>query len=115
MHEVSLACSVLQIVEETAARERFQRVVELRLAVGPLSGVEVEALRFALECIAPGTFLEGARLVIEEPPGEAWCVSCTKQVTITHRSSPCPHCGGYQLHPTGGTDLRILEMLVRDD
>ena len=54
MHEVSLAAGVLQLVEDAAGREHFSRVAALRLEVGQLAGVEVEALRFALEAIAPG-------------------------------------------------------------
>lgn len=115
MHEMSLAGGVLKLVEDAATRERFSRVQRLRLAAGALSGVEVGALRFALEAIAPGTCLQGAEIVIDEPPGQAWCMKCCTTVAIASRADACPRCGGWQLQPTGGTELNLTELLVHDD
>ena len=112
MHEMSLAGGVLRLVEEAAAREGFERVNRLKLEVGKLSGVEVEALRFALSAIAPGTCLEGAAIEIDEPPGEAWCMPCGRLTPIKERGDACVHCGGYQLQATGGTELRVVDLLV---
>jgi hypothetical protein len=36
-------------------------------------------------------------------------------VPIEQRGDAFPHCGGYQLQPNGGTELRVLELLVADD
>ncbi|MEZ5718830.1 MAG: hydrogenase maturation nickel metallochaperone HypA [Burkholderiaceae bacterium] len=68
MHELSLAGGILQVVEDAAAR----RSLCTRAAVPPGSGqarrVELQALRFALEAIAPGTCSKGAEVLINEPP-----------------------------------------------
>lgn len=112
MHEASLAGGVLQLVEDTAAREGFSRLLVLRLEAGQLAGVDVRALRFALESLAPGTLLEGAAFEIEEPPGQAWCMGCAQTVAIAQRGDACPSCGGYQLQPTGGLSLRVVDMEV---
>jgi hydrogenase nickel incorporation protein HypA/HybF len=114
MHELSLAAGVLQLVEDAAQRERFQQVRRLTLQAGALAGVELRALRFALEALAPGTALEGADLVIEQAPGQAWCLQCAATVAIESRTDACPGCGGYQLQPTGGTELKVLDLLVLD-
>ncbi|RFO94907.1 hydrogenase maturation nickel metallochaperone HypA [Rhodoferax lacus] len=115
MHEASLAGGILQVVEDTARREGFARVTVLRLEAGQLAGVEARALRFALEALAPGTCLAGARVEIDEPAGQAWCMACSTSVALLRRGDACPQCGGYQLQPTGGTELRIVDMLVEDD
>ena len=115
MHEASLAGGVLQLVEDTAAREGFKRLLALRLEAGQLAGVDVRALRFALESLAPGTLLDGATIEIEEPPGQAWCLACCRTVALPQRGDACPSCGGYQLQPTGGAELRVLDMQVADD
>lgn len=115
MHEASLAGGVLQLVEDAAAREGFARLLVLRLEAGRLAGVDVLALRFALESIAPGTVLEGAAFEIEEPPGRAWCVDCGQSVAMDQRGDACPACGGYSLQPTGGMELRVLDLQVSDD
>jgi hydrogenase nickel incorporation protein HypA/HybF len=115
MHEMSLAGGVLRIVEEAAVRERFARVRRLALEAGALAGVEVHALRFALEAIAPGTCLEGAEIEIDEPPGRAWCPHCADTVAIASRVETCPRCGGGPLQATAGTGLRVRELVVFDD
>jgi len=115
MHEASLAGGVLQLVEDTARREGFARLIELRLEAGQLAGVDVRALRFALESLAPGTLLEGAQIEIEEPPGQAWCLPCGQTVAIAQRGDACPVCGGYLLQATGGMELRVVDMKVSDD
>lgn len=115
MHEASLAGGILQLVEDAARREGFCRVTHLRLEAGQLAGVETRALRFALEALAPGTCLQGAQVDIDEPPGQAWCMACSATVLLAQRGDACPQCGGYQLQPTGGTELRVLDMLVEDE
>lgn len=114
MHEASLAGGVLKLVEATRERERFRCVTRLRLEVGPMAGVEVRALRFALEAMAPGTCLEGMRLDIDEPPGSAWCLGCDHGVSINQRGEACPRCGSFRLQITGGTDLRVVDLMVAD-
>jgi hydrogenase nickel incorporation protein HypA/HybF len=114
MHELSLAGGVLRLVEQAAEREGFVRVQRLVLEAGALSGVEVRALRFALDAVSPGTCLAGCSIEIEEPPGQAWCLGCSRSVPLAARGDACPHCGGYQLQPTGGTELRVRELIVED-
>lgn len=115
MHELSLAGGVVRLVEDAAEREGFRRVSQLRLEAGALSGVEVRALRFALDASIPGTCLEGAEILINAPPGTAWCLRCCGTVEITSRADACPRCGSFQLQPTGGTELRVVDLLVHDD
>ncbi len=114
MHEASLAGGILKLVEDSARREGFRRVKALHLEAGRLAGVEVRALRFALEAIAPGTCLADARLEIDEPRGEAWCMDCAAAVAIERRGDACPVCRGHRLQPTGGTELRVVDLLVDD-
>ena len=115
MHEASLAGGVLRVVEEAQARERFARVSLLRLAAGALAGVEPRALRFALEAIQPGSLLEGARIEIDETPGRAWCMRCGSTVEIASRADDCPLCGSAQLQPVGGTELKVVDLIVHND
>lgn len=115
MHEMSLAGGILKLVEDAAVRERFTRVKHLVLDCGALAGVEVRALRFALEAIAPGTLLDGAQIRIDEPPGQAFCMGCGQRVEITSRLDLCPACGSFKLQPTGGLELTVRELIVHED
>ena len=115
MHEMSLAGGILKVVEDAARREGFTRVSQLHLEAGALSGVEVRSLRFALDTMRADTCLADADIVIDEPPGTAWCLRCAASVTIASRADACPLCGGHQIQATGGTELRVVDLLVHDD
>jgi hydrogenase nickel incorporation protein HypA/HybF len=115
MHELSLADEIVRMVEAAAAREHFKRVATLRLEAGALTGVEVPALRFALDAIVPGTCLEGAQIHIDQPPGRAWCARCGAEVIIASRADPCPLCDGYPVQVTGGSELRVRDLVVLND
>jgi hydrogenase nickel incorporation protein HypA/HybF len=115
MHEMSLAGGILRVVEQARERERFARVSTLRLAAGALAGVELAALRFALEAAAPGTLLDGARIEIDEVPGQAFCMGCGESVPIASRTDDCPRCGSARLTPTGGLELKVVDLVVHDD
>lgn len=112
MHEMALCESVLRILEEEAARQRFERVKAVWLEIGQLSHVEPEAMRFCFEAVTSGTLADGANLEILRPSGEAWCLDCGKPVTIDSRTDPCPECSGFRLQVTGGEDMKIKELEV---
>jgi hydrogenase nickel incorporation protein HypA/HybF len=114
MHELSLAAGVMEMVESAAAREHFARVATLELEVGALASVDVSALRFALEAMAPGTLLEGAALQIARPEGRAFCCDCAEEVAVGALGDACPRCGGYGLRLTCGTQLRVVRLTVHD-
>ncbi len=111
MHEMSIAESVLGIVEDTARREGFSSVKEVRLEIGRLAAVEVEALRFCFDVVMRGSLAEGAALAIEETPGTAWCFGCGVTVPVQARGDLCPRCGSARLQVNGGTEMRVKDLL----
>lgn len=113
MHELSLAGGILRMVEQACERDPFERVTDLRLEVGALSGVAADALRFALQAIAPGTCLAGARIDIAEPAAHGQCMDCGADVEIRSRLDACQSCGSFQWEAANGSELRVIELLVR--
>ena len=111
MHEMSIAESVLGIVEESARREGFRRVKEVRLEIGQLAAVETQALRFCFDAVVRGSVAEGAALAIEETPGVAWCFGCSSSVPVAARGEACPRCGSAQLQVSGGTEMRVKDLI----
>lgn len=110
MHEMSLAESIVQIVEDTARQHGGTRVTSVRLEVGRLAGVEIEALRFCFEAASRDSVAAGAALEIDQPEGRAWCMPCGGSVTVDGLADPCPDCGSHQLQVTGGTELRVRDI-----
>lgn len=112
MHEMSLTEGILRILEEQAEAQGYHRVKTVWLEIGALSTVDPEALRFCFEAIRGGTLADGARLEIARMPGQAFCMTCAKTVTVRQRYDSCPECGGESLQVTGGNEMRIMELEV---
>ena len=112
MHEMSLAEGVLQLIEDAARKQEFERVTAVWLEIGQLSGVEVEAMKFCFDAVTRDSIADGARLEIIALPGIGWCMACAKPVPMTEVFGECPQCGGYQLQVTGGTEMRVKELEV---
>lgn len=112
MHEVSLCERVVQILEQEASNQAFSRVNLVRLEIGTLAGVEVEAMRFGFDVVTRGTIADGATLEIIYQPAIAWCLQCSKRVSIQQRYDPCPDCGLFQLQVIQGDDMRIKDLEV---
>jgi hydrogenase nickel incorporation protein HypA/HybF len=115
MHELSLADEIVRIVEAAAQRDHFTRVATLKVECGSLAGVEVAALRFALDAIVGGTCLDGAVIDFDEPAGRAWCKDCAAEVLIYSRADACPVCSGSPLKVLSGGALRVVDLVVVDD
>ena len=101
MHEMALCESIRNTLEEQSRLHSFTKVARVCLEVGPLSGVEVDALRFGFDVVMRGSLAEGARLDIIE-----------HTVPIKARFDACAKCGSHQLQVTAGEELRIKELEV---
>src|SRR5436309_2586657 len=75
MHELSVALSIVESVEEEAERHPG-RVEAIHLRLGPLAGVVKEALLSAWDLACEGTGLAGVRLVVEDVPIVVYCPAC---------------------------------------
>ena len=112
MHEMSLAESMIELVE--AAAERAQAVVVRRvvLEVGQLASVDVAALQFCFEVVAKGGVARDAMLEIKVVAGQGCCSDCGQTVALPDRLAGCPACGSYRVEPTAGTGLRVCEIEI---
>ncbi len=112
MHEMSLNEGVLQILQDHAESQGFERVKTVWLEIGELSGVEIEAMRFGFDVVMKGSLADGAKLEIIRVPGQAWCMPCEKNVEVKQLFEACPDCGSYQLQVTSGDQMQIKELEV---
>lgn len=112
MHEMSIAESVLQIIEESARAEGCARVKTVWLEIGQLACVEKEALRFCFDAVTQDSIAQDARLEIIETAGQGRCLECACNVAVTARYEPCPNCGSLQIQVTGGEEMRVKELEV---
>ena len=112
MHELSLAESVVELIEDAARRENFARVKTVFMEIGKLSCVAPDALRIALDHAARNTCLDGAKLEIFSVDGLGECPVCSVRVTMETSYDCCPQCGAHPLTVMRGAEMRVLELDV---
>lgn len=115
MHELSLAQSIVEIVEKTAKDNNSSKVQSVKLTVGELAGVEMQSLMQGLKIASQGTVMQEAKIEIERPEGTAWCMQCAKTVPLHRIGNACPECGGYQLKVNGGDEFRVSELELAEE
>jgi len=114
MHEMSLVSSLLEIVEEYAQKNEFEKVLSMRLTFGRMTHIEPHALTMAFDALSPGTKAEGAELEFTVLPVEISCTDCGKESEVDRFSyTVCPLCGGTAVVVVRGTEeLRLVDMMV---
>lgn len=115
MHELSLAESMVQLIEQTQQREGFRQVRVVHLDVGELACVEPRALEFAFASASMGTCAQGARLALRLVPGEGVCPGCGTQAAMLTLYECCPACQAHPLTAVAGTQMQVRDLDVVDD
>lgn len=102
------------LVDTVAARMAAddRRVAVVRLEIGELAGVAVDALRFCFDVCTHGTTLAGATLDIVAVPGRARCRHCGAEQPVEALGVPCA-CGSFDRQLLAGDELRLKELEVR--
>jgi hydrogenase nickel incorporation protein HypA/HybF len=92
MHELSIALSMIEQIEEETVKHGGGTVEVVYVRIGVLSGVDAQALRYAFELACEETDLSGTRLEIEQVPLRVYCPHCA----LTYNPDPqyilCPRC-----------------------
>jgi len=108
MHELSLCQSIVELVVESAQRERMTKVSRIAVEIGAAAAVDAEALRFSFPIVAEGTLAAGAELAMVEVPLRARCNSCGAEFALDTPYDPCPRCGGVDRVILSGREMRVV-------
>jgi len=112
MHEMSIAQSLFDILQEEMVKHRAQSLKSVTLHIGQLSAIVPESLSFCFEIITSRTNMEGAKLQTEIIPLKARCRDCKNVFEIENYDFHCTHCGSVNLEMESGRDLSIIDMEV---
>lgn len=107
MHEVSLVRSLLEQVDRIVTEQGGRAAVEVRVEIGPLSGVEPLLVKEAFALLAGDT-----TLIIDEVPLTARCQSCNAEFEIKNFRFVCPHCDGRETSVVRGDAFRLMSVTV---
>ena len=116
MHELSIALSILDLVEAEADRRGGVRVLAVHLKLGPLSGVVPEALTSAFELAREGSSFDNCRLVINEVPIVVYCPMCkSEQEPVSIQCLCCSQCGTPTPQVVHGPEMEVSAMEIADE
>ncbi len=110
MHELALARSLIELVEEYAHENNAVRVKQVNLRLGEMSAM-TRALHFCFDAVANGTVCEGAKLSIEQVPLTVFCSFCnqTKQ-PMGRYSFRCDDCGMPTPKVVTGKEMQLVSI-----
>jgi hydrogenase nickel incorporation protein HypA/HybF len=116
MHELSIALSILDGVEEKMASYSGTRLEAVLVRVGALSGVVPEALLSAYELASSETEFAGSHLLIEQAPVLIYCARCgTEQPVVSQQYMSCRICGTPSADVRSGMELEVFGLQVVDE
>lgn len=121
MHELSIAQSLIELVEEQLVHEQQLvhehdvQVKSLRVRVGRLSGVLPQALMSAFLVARQGTLVSRATLEIDDVAPTIWCGQCDReQPAKSVQALVCGQCASPGERVIAGRELELLSIEVVD-
>ncbi len=121
MHEFSIATSIAEKVLSFAAEQELAQVLTVRLAIGELTHLEPEQLRFCYTSITEATAIAGSELEIEKIEAAVECPHCSYRgapkyweeanAFVAVPTLQCPNCGK-AAHATRGHECEIRSVQV---
>ncbi len=112
MHEYSIVQSLLDIIEENAAKHGAKTVQKVVVKIGVMSGVEPHLLQIAFDTFKEKTICENASLEMIIQPIVAQCKECGAQNEFEKNQIffECKECGGVDLEVMDGEDMLLLSL-----
>jgi hydrogenase nickel incorporation protein HypA/HybF len=115
MHELSIAISIVDTAIAHLEMATAERVAEVELDIGTLSGIEYELLESALGIASRKTVLEKTKFRINRVEPVAECPVCENLYTPDRIYSSCPECKEEGIRLIRGTESKIKSLLVEQN
>ena len=110
MHELSIIANLFELLEEKANEQNANKIVQVKLQVGLLSGAVPDLLKTAFDIYKKDTMSAEAVLEIEEVPLKYQCQDCKTEMVKDDYIIVCEKCGSSNLLVLEGTDMFLLKM-----
>lgn len=83
-------------------------MIRVGIRIGILSGVDQDALRFALSALTIDTQLQHVEFQMQSCARRNRCLECGTEFESGTASVPCPQCASIDLSATGGEELDLM-------
>lgn len=107
MHELAVCQSLIDQAVATALAHGADKVTRIKIAIGPLSGVEEPLLRRAYSIARGGTLADEAELEIETLPVIARCRDCGTMSEVAVNRLVCGGCGTWRVEIVSGEEMLL--------
>lgn len=113
MHELAITDNIIRIASEEAEKHKVNKVVEIRIEVGELTGLIPSCIQYYFDIASKGTLVEGAKLSINKIPVSVRCSDCSHEEEVAKNISyTCTSCGGYNIKIVRGNEFLIQSLEV---
>jgi len=92
---------------ESAKKDNAQRIINIKLVVGELTGIEKDAVNFYFGFMAKGTVAEGATIDFTFTKPQLRCRDCDIIFPRDKLEFNCPECNKRAIEMVGGRELYI--------
>lgn len=104
--------SIYDVIMEKINEYDVNRVVQVKLVIGELTGVEDTTMKSCFEVYVQATPVEGAKLVIQRVPAKVRCRVCGNEYQTKIPFSDCAVCGNKSITIISGKELYIDSLEV---
>lgn len=111
MHELAICQALIDEVTSVARAEKANRVSDVFVSVGPLSGVEHPLMQNAFPIAAAGTVASDATLHLDETPIRVLCGECGEESEVPANKLVCKRCGNWRTQLLSGDEL-VLQRVI---
>ncbi len=115
MHELEIAQSLLRTISDWRDQNGSPRILSARIEMGPLSGVDPDAMQYAWEAaceFACGGQMKGCKLLVDHLPVKYECPGCGREFESETLISACTFCGREYPLRKGGRELNLKSIEV---
>ncbi|MBR2782625.1 MAG: hydrogenase maturation nickel metallochaperone HypA [Firmicutes bacterium] len=107
MHELALTEHMLELALQAAERSGAERILQIDIRLGVLSGVIPSCVEYYFGLQSKGTIAEGARLNMQPSPLKIACRSCGREAESDRLLYACPHCGSEDFRLLAGREYFV--------
>ena len=107
MHELMVTHNILNTALDEAKAARANKIININLIIGELSGVTGESIQFYFNSLSKDTAAEKATIDFKLVPAELRCRDCSTKFGLEDVQWICPNCRSSRVEIIDGRDCFI--------
>jgi Zn finger protein HypA/HybF (possibly regulating hydrogenase expression) len=112
MREILIAKSIMQIITKEAIKNENYHVSKVTLEIGQVSGINVDALKRALQSAIRGSGFENTKFYFQFVSATARCKKCQRDFDTGLFFTHCPYCKSEEYFLKAGKELTIKSIYM---